>query len=49
LRAGASKAPSELARGVGFDLSDPAFWERGLDAIDALVAEAEALADRVAD
>jgi oligoendopeptidase F len=41
----ASESPEELARRVGLDLADPALWETGLEAIEALVAEAEALAD----
>jgi oligoendopeptidase F len=41
----ASESPEELARRVGLDLADPALWESGLEAIEALVAEAEALAD----
>ena len=45
LRAGSSGSPEELVRAVGFDLSDPSFWNSGLDAVEALVAEAERLAD----
>jgi oligoendopeptidase F len=41
LRAGGSRPPLELLRDFGFDVSDPAFWHRGLDAIEALIAEAE--------
>jgi oligoendopeptidase F len=44
LRAGGSAPPVELARRIGFDVEDPAFWAAGLDAISALVDEAEALA-----
>ena len=44
LRAGASEPPEELVRRVGFDLRDPELWNRSLDAVEALVAEAEALA-----
>ena len=47
LRAGATKPPAELVRGVGFDLDDPAFWQHGLDAVEALVVEAEDLAARM--
>jgi oligoendopeptidase F len=47
LRAGGSEPPAQLARRVGFDLDDLGLWNRGLDAIEALVAEAEALADAV--
>jgi oligoendopeptidase F len=48
LRAGASRPPEELVRELGFDLADPQFWNSGLDAIEALVGEAEQLAERVA-
>lgn len=45
LRAGGSDYPHELVGRLGIDLRDPEFWDRGLDAIEALVSEAEALAD----
>jgi oligoendopeptidase F len=44
LRAGGSDTPESLAKIVGLDLSDPRFWAYGLDAVDQLLAEAEALA-----
>jgi len=44
LRAGGSDTPETLAKIVGLDLSDPGFWADGLDAVDQLLAEAEALA-----
>ncbi|HWN22763.1 MAG TPA: M3 family oligoendopeptidase [Gaiellaceae bacterium] len=44
LRAGGSAPPAELASRLGFDLGDPGFWSAGLDAIGALVDEAESLA-----
>jgi len=44
LRAGGSSPPVELARRIGFDIEDPAFWSSGVDAIAELVDEAEALA-----
>jgi oligoendopeptidase F len=44
LRAGGSAPPAELASRLGFDIGDPAFWSAGLDAIGALVDEAEQLA-----
>ena len=44
LRAGGSAPPAELARRVGVDLGDAAFWSTGLDALSVLVDEAEALA-----
>ena len=46
LRAGGSDAPEVLARMVGLDLADPGFWAEGLDAVDQLLAEAEALAEK---
>ena len=47
LRAGSSDSPEKLAARLGLDLADPRFWQRGLDAIDAQVAEAEALGSAV--
>jgi oligoendopeptidase F len=44
LRAGGSAPPAELASRLGFDIGDPDFWATGLDAIGALVDEAEQLA-----
>jgi oligoendopeptidase F len=44
LRAGGSEPPAELVRRVGFDLDDPGLWNRGLDALESLVDEAESLA-----
>jgi oligoendopeptidase F len=44
LRAGGSAPPAELASRLGFDIGDPTFWSAGLDAIGALVDEAEQLA-----
>jgi oligoendopeptidase F len=44
LRAGGSKAPEELARGVGLDLSDPSIWASGIDALAEELDEAERLA-----
>jgi oligoendopeptidase F len=46
LRAGGSDTPEVLARIVGLDLSDPGFWAEGLEAVDQLLAEAEALAEK---
>lgn len=44
LRAGGSQAPDELAGIVGVDVTDPAIWADGLEAVDELLGEAEALA-----
>ena len=43
LSAGGSDSPEALTAKLGVDLSDPAFWEGGLNQISTLVDEAEAL------
>ncbi len=45
LAAGGSQSPQELAKLVGVDLSDPNFWNDGLAIIDAMVTQAQELAD----
>jgi oligoendopeptidase F len=47
LAAGGSDSPEALTARLGVDLSDPGFWNKGLDAIGAVVDEAEALAKQV--
>jgi oligoendopeptidase F len=47
LRAGGSKPPEELARMVGLDLTDPAIWHSGIEALSAELDEAEALAQEI--
>jgi oligoendopeptidase F len=44
LRAGGSRSPEQLAEMVGLDLSDPAIWASGIDALAAELDEAEQLA-----
>jgi len=44
LGAGGSLAPEELGAIVDIDLSDPGFWDRGLDLVEQRLAEAEAAA-----
>jgi oligoendopeptidase F len=44
LAAGGSDTPDELGRLVGVDLTDPDFWNAGLQVVDELVTEAEQLA-----
>ena len=44
LRTGGSRPPQELAEMVGLDLTDPAIWESGIDALAVQLDEAEALA-----
>jgi oligoendopeptidase F len=46
LRKGGSQAPEDLARIVGLNLSDPAIWAGGIDALDELLGEAEELAKK---
>jgi oligoendopeptidase F len=47
LRTGGSKPPQELAEMVGLDLADPAIWGAGIDALEAELDEAEALAGEI--
>src|SRR4051794_18658766 len=44
LKAGGSQAPEDLANIVDCDLSDPAFWDGGLEIINTQLADAEAAA-----
>jgi len=45
LRAGGSDWPHALVGRLGVDLTDEAFWQQGLDQIEALIDDAEALAE----
>ena len=47
LEAGGSDWPHVLVDRLGIDLTDPAFWNSGLGAIEELIGQAEALAQRV--
>jgi oligoendopeptidase F len=47
LRAGGSKSPEDLGRMVGLDLTDPAIWASGIDALAVELDEAERLADEL--
>ena len=47
LSAGGSDSPEILAKLVGIDLADHNFWSGGLEAVDALLAEAEQLAQQI--
>jgi oligoendopeptidase F len=44
LASGSSRSPEELGMLVGVDLSDPGFWDRGLDLVERRLSEAEAAA-----
>ena len=41
LAAGGSLSPQELGAIVGVDLSDPGFWEAGLDLVERQLQQAE--------
>jgi oligoendopeptidase F len=43
LGTGGSMAPDEAVRKVGMDITDPGFWDSGLDILDGMVAEVERL------
>jgi len=43
LGAGGSMAPDEAVRKVGMDITDPGFWDAGLDILGGMVAEVERL------
>ena len=47
LAAGDSDYPDKILAKVGVDLSDPAFWNEGLEALRKLVDQEEALAREV--
>ena len=49
LASGGSDWPHVLVGRLGIDLKDPEFWDRGLDAVEVLVAEAEALAAQISE
>jgi oligoendopeptidase F len=44
LAAGGSQAPVVTLRRAGIDIEAPAFWQDGLDAVEAMVAQVESLA-----
>jgi len=45
LAAGGSTRPDELVRRIGMDITDPGFWDAGLQILDGMVAEVERLAN----
>jgi oligoendopeptidase F len=47
LAAGGSRSPEELGQIVDIDLSDPSFWDAGLDLVERQLEEAEAAARAV--
>lgn len=47
LSAGTSKSPKEIFLSMGIDISDTSFWNKGLDELEALLKETEALAKKL--
>src|SRR3954451_4480057 len=47
LSAGGSRSPEELGRIVGVDLTDPGFWDSGLELVEEQLDQAVAAADEV--
>jgi oligoendopeptidase F len=47
LSAGGSRSPEELGRIVGVDLTDPGFWDSGLELVEGQLDQAVAAADEV--
>jgi oligoendopeptidase F len=47
LAAGGSEWPHKIVAPLGVDLTDPGFWNRGLQILDEMVTEAEGLAGKV--
>jgi oligoendopeptidase F len=47
LSAGGSRSPEELAKIAGLDLTDPGFWQRGLDLVADQLEQAEVAAQEV--
>lgn len=47
LRAGGSRSPEELGKIVGVDLTDPGFWDSGLDLVEEQVDQAVEAAEAV--
>ena len=48
LAAGGSTRPDELVKKIGMDITDPAFWDAGLNILDGMVGEVERLASTIA-
>lgn len=47
LSAGGSEWPHDLVAKMGLDIKDPGFWDKGLDAFERMVVEAEELAGTI--
>jgi oligoendopeptidase F len=49
LALGGSRAPDQAVRGVGMDITDPSFWDAGLDIVGDMVTEVERLASEAGE
>jgi oligoendopeptidase F len=49
LAAGGSTRPDELVKRIGMDITDPGFWDAGLNILDGMVTEVERLAGSATD
>ena len=47
LSAGGSEWPQDLVAKMGLDITHPDFWNKGLDAFEAMVLEAEQMAEKI--
>lgn len=47
LGAGSSRSPKDIFAGMGIDITDAAFWEKGLAEVESLLSETEALARKL--
>jgi oligoendopeptidase F len=47
LSAGLSDSPKNIFRGVGIDITDKRFWDRGLDEVETLLKETDRLANKL--
>ena len=47
LAAGGSRSPEELGKIVGVDLTDPGFWDSGLDLVEEQLDQAVEAAEAV--
>jgi oligoendopeptidase F len=45
LAAGGSTRPDELVKSIGMDITDPDFWDAGLEILDGMVTEVERLSE----
>jgi oligoendopeptidase F len=45
LAAGGSRSPEDLVAMIGLDIADPGFWSTGLDLLEGMLNDAEALAE----